>query len=413
MAKQKIAIVGAGLSGLIAAVCLEKHGFSPTIYDSSDRIGGRLRSDMYEGVALDYGFQVLLTAYPMAQKYLDYEQLDLKRFLPGSLLFNKQKRSKIGDPLRAGSFLIPTVFSRVGSLGDKWKIFRLTKSLKEKTLPEIFKSPEMTTFQFLLNHGFSKRIIASFFVPFFSGIFLEEQLNTSSRMFQFVFKMFAEGDAAVPANGMQEIPKQLYERLNATTVHFEQKATKIEDTTIHFENGNSATHDFILIATDPSLLLKELAPTPVRWHSTQTLYFKSTSPSTIGEAIIGLFSDADTLVNNIHYVTDVLSVPGGSNQILSVTVVKEHGLSEVELLAKVKTELMEHCGLENLDLIRSDSIRKALPNLTSVALESRITQYSDSIFLAGDHLANGSINAAMRSGELAANAILNQIQQRS
>ncbi len=413
MAKQKIAIIGAGLSGLTAAICLEKNGFLPTIYESGNHIGGRVRSDRYEGVALDYGFQVLLTAYPMTRKYLDYERLELKRFLPGSLIFNKGKRSKIGDPLRAVSFLIPTLFSGVGSLRDKWKIFRLSARLKKKTLQEIFTSPEMTTLQFLNEYGFSKRIIAQFFSPFFTGIFLEEQLNTSSRMFEFVFKMFAEGDAAIPANGMQEIPKQLHEKLNATTFQFEQKVTKVEGGTIYFENGSSRSEDFILIATDPSELLADLVPTPVQWHSSQTLYFKSDLPTAIGEAIIGLMPHIDTLVNNVHYVTDVLSAKGGSNQILSVTVVKEHTLSEAELVSKVKAELSEHCGVGELELIRCDKIPFALPNLPSVALNSRIIKYSETIFLAGDHLANGSINAAMQSGEDAANAILNEIQKRS
>lgn len=409
MAKQKIAIIGAGLSGLVAAICLEENGFSPTIYESDDRIGGRVRSDMYEGIALDCGFQVLLTAYPMARKYLDYDLLNLRKFLPGALLFNKRKRSKIGDPLRTSSFLIPTLFSNVGSLGDKWKIFRLSATLKKKSLHEVFASPEKTTLQFLTDYGFSKRIIANFFIPFFSGIFLEEHLSTSSRMFQFVFKMFAEGDAAIPTNGMQEIPKQLLHKLRTTTIQFAQKAIKVDDKTIYFENGSTLTADFILIATDPSQLLIDLAPTPVQWHSTQNLYFKSTMPVVIGEAIIGLLSDPDTLANNIHYKT----VKGSLNEILSVTVVKEHRLSEAELVANVQTELSRHCGLNGLEFVRCYDIKRALPNLPSVAIDSRIVKYSDTIFLAGDHLANGSINTAMRSGELAANAILNEIQKRS
>jgi hypothetical protein len=33
------------------------------------------------------------------------------------------------------------------------------------------------------------------------------------RMFDFVMKMFSEGDAAIPALGMEEIPKQLAKQL--------------------------------------------------------------------------------------------------------------------------------------------------------------------------------------------------------
>ena len=41
-----------------------------------------------------------------------------------------------------------------------------------------------------------------------TGIFLENELKTSSRMFEFVFKMFSEGDTAIPGRGMGMIPKQ-------------------------------------------------------------------------------------------------------------------------------------------------------------------------------------------------------------
>jgi hypothetical protein len=47
------------------------------------------------------------------------------------------------------------------------------------------------------------------------GIFLENKLETPNRMFDFVMKMFSEGDAALPALGMEEIPKQLASQLPA------------------------------------------------------------------------------------------------------------------------------------------------------------------------------------------------------
>ena len=78
----KIAIIGAGISGLIAALRLEKDGFSPIIYEKSDRAGGRVKTDIVDGYQLDHGFQVLLTAYPAAQKYLNLERKNrLKTFL--------------------------------------------------------------------------------------------------------------------------------------------------------------------------------------------------------------------------------------------------------------------------------------------------------------------------------------------
>ena len=70
MQDHKIHIIGAGVSGLIAAQVLEEKGFSPIIMEATDRVGGRVKTDIVDGYQLDHGFQVLLTAYPAAQKYL-------------------------------------------------------------------------------------------------------------------------------------------------------------------------------------------------------------------------------------------------------------------------------------------------------------------------------------------------------
>ena len=79
-----IHIIGAGTSGLVAARVLEDYGYSPIIIEATDRVGGRVKTDIVKGYQLDYGFQVLLTAYPAAQKYLNFDLLDLLRIVINS-----------------------------------------------------------------------------------------------------------------------------------------------------------------------------------------------------------------------------------------------------------------------------------------------------------------------------------------
>jgi phytoene dehydrogenase-like protein len=112
---EKIHIIGAGISGLIAATVLEKYGFHPVIIEATDRAGGRVKTDIVKGYQLDHGFQVLLTAYPAAQKYLDFEALDLQQFLPGASIFKNSKQKIIGDPIKDISLLLPTLFSGIGT----------------------------------------------------------------------------------------------------------------------------------------------------------------------------------------------------------------------------------------------------------------------------------------------------------
>ena len=67
-----VLIIGAGLAGLACARHLADAGVSFQVIEASDGIGGRVRTDQVEGFLLDRGFQVLLTAYPEAQRTLDY-----------------------------------------------------------------------------------------------------------------------------------------------------------------------------------------------------------------------------------------------------------------------------------------------------------------------------------------------------
>ncbi|NVK48531.1 MAG: FAD-dependent oxidoreductase, partial [Cyclobacteriaceae bacterium] len=248
MKEERIYIIGAGLSGLIAALELEKSGFHPIILEATDRIGGRMKTDEVDGFLLDHGFQVLNTAYPEAKKYLDFQALHLKKFDPGAVIFDERESYIISDPLRNPLKVVSMAFSKVGTFMDKVKMFTLTQDLKQKSIEDIFSAEAIPTHQYLKNYGFSDQIIENFFKPFFRGIFLEKHLNTSSRMFEFVFKMFAMGHAAIPEKGMGEIPNMIREQLSATQIYFNHPVEEVQGSTILMKNGEELEADRIIIA---------------------------------------------------------------------------------------------------------------------------------------------------------------------
>ncbi|TVZ46508.1 NAD(P)/FAD-dependent oxidoreductase [Olleya sp. Hel_I_94] len=406
----KIHIIGAGISGLIAATVLEKNGLSPVIIESTDRVGGRVKTDIVEGYQLDHGFQVLLTAYPAAQKYLNLEALQLQTFIPGASIFKNGKQNSIGDPLRDKSLLFSTVFARVGTLSDKFKILKLNIKLKKKSLSEIFSSKEQTTKSYLIDFGFSSKMINDFFNPFFSGIFLENKLETSSRMFEFVYKMFGQGDAALPKGGMQAIPKQLSNNLRRTTFKFNTKVATVNDSEIILEDGQKIKSDFTIIATEPSKLVNKLNKKVTEWQSCDTLYFETES-KVINKPLIGLIPEKDAVINNIFYHTSLESDLKGNKELLSVTVVDNQNLSSDKLIQRVQTELKQYCGIDVIKLIKHYKIPMSLPkiqNLQYNLLPSQ-TRLTDTIFLAGDVQLNGSLNAAMIAGEKAAHGVLDNL----
>ena len=409
--KQKspsIHIIGGGISGLIAARVLEEHGLSGTIIEATDRLGGRVKTDVVDGYSLDHGFQVLLTAYPAAKKYLDFDALALQEFLPGSAIFKNGKQKIIGDPLRNLSLLIPTLFSEIGTVNDKLKILALNRRLKKKSIQNIFAEKEQTTISYLENIGFSEAIITDFFIPFFSGIFLENKLETSSRMFEFVYKMFGEGNAALPKDGIQAIPKQLFEKLKNTTCVFNTKVKSVENGSIILESGEIIKSNFTIIATQASGLVSNLKNQATLWKSCDTLYFEVTKRE-IRKPLIGLIAAPNALINNIFYHTSLQTSATATKELLSVTVIDRQNLTNKQLVTGVQKELKELCNIDSCTFIKQYNIPMALPKLQDIQYEMlpSETRLTETIFLAGDTQLNGSLNAAMIAGERAALEVIN------
>lgn len=407
----KIHIIGAGVSGLLASKTLEAHGYHPVVLEATDRVGGRVKTDIVEGYQLDHGFQVLLDAYPKAQAHLNYDALQLQQFLPGAKVFKNGKSTIIGDPLRKISLLWPTVTSSVGSFSDKLKILRLNLELKKKPLDDIFSSETKTTKRYLEDRGFSSSIINQFFRPFFSGIFLESELKTSSRMFEFVYKMFGEGFAVLPKAGIGKISEQLKQQLSVTEFRFQTKVKAVFDDYIELADGNTINTHFTIIATDASVLIPNLHNQNVAWKSCQNLYFE-VEKNAIKQPLIGLVADDGALINNIFFHNSLGTSTKGNHQLLSVTVVKEHQYKADELIALVKAELQAKCNIQVKRHLKTYVIPKALPDLQQLRydMSPTETQLKDTIFLAGDYLLNGSLNAAMLSGERAAEGLIAKLE---
>ncbi|MDA9666017.1 FAD-dependent oxidoreductase [Bacteroidota bacterium] len=403
----KVHIIGGGVSGLVAAQVLENHGLSPVIIDANDRVGGRLKTDAFRGFQLDRGFQVLLSSYSAAKKYLDYKSLNLQKLKAGSCVFAGGKQYFFGDPLRDMSLFMPTLFSPLGTLSDKLKIAKLNFHLQKKTIDKIFKDREITTKEYLTSIGFSKNIIKNFFTPFFSGIYLESELNTSSRMFEFVFKMFGEGLALLPKGGIEEISKQLKNKLKKTKILFNTVVSEVKDKEIILSDGKKIKTHYAIVAAEPSNLVRGLKNQKVEWKSCQNLYF-TCSKRVYEKAFIGLVSNQECLINNIFYPTSIPASKKGKDELISVTVVKDHGLPEEELIERIQNELREECKIEDVTFLKLYNIPQALPKLNNLKydISPTETKLKDGVFLAGDVLLNGSLNAAILAGEKAAMGVL-------
>jgi len=402
-----VCIIGAGAAGLAAASVLEENGFTPLVLEADAKIGGRLKTDIIEGYALDHGFQVLLTAYPAVKKYLDLGSMKLNYFHPGAVIFSGGKQSVMGDPLRQPSMLFKTLLSSAATVKDKLLVYRLTNQLKAKSIEAIFASPEVSTLEYLKSYGFSAVVIEKFFRPFFTGIYLEDKLSTSSRMFEFIYKMFSHGSAAVPENGIQTVAQQLANSLKKSIIRTSALVVKIdkENNSIYLQDGDVIKSDYIIVATNCDKLLLDFKTQATSWKKCTTLYFKATKRVSNSQ-LIGLVTDAEALINTVSYVPGI-AVQEDAGVMISVTVVKDNTLDDNGLVQRSIADLEKFCGFSNLNFVKLYHINKALPDIKSVSYIPQNVMVSESIFVAGDALANGSLNAALISGEEAAKALIN------
>lgn len=403
----QVIIVGGGIAGLTAALNLQKQGIDYLLLEANAEVGGRVKTRSVDGFFFDRGFQVLLTGYPEANRILDYEALNLRTFDPGALLLlDDGKKSVFGDPLRDISTLWSTLRSRGASFSDKIRVYRLASRLKNSTINSIFCQPESTTLQYLKNLGFTKTIIEAFFRPFFGGIFLENELTTSSRMFEFVFKMFSEGSAALPQNGMQEIPRQLLSKLDAAKVHTDEHVLSIDGNSIQTDRG-SYTAESIVLATDSKALSGLLGLPKPKYASTVHAHF-SAAVAPYEKPLIALQSNSNSIVNNLCVVNKVSRAYAQKDNLLSVTLRSKLPLEKVQ--ETVQKE-MKNCfnDAEDWRLVDLQTIEYALPDQNSVS-ENSPFQRNENLWICGDHNMHGSLQAAMKSGRLVAEDIAKEMK---
>ena len=206
----KIAIVGAGISGLQCALILKLNGYNVTVFDKEPEVGGRMRTSEIDGFLIDHGFHVLQTAYPETSKYINYNLLECKSFKSGARIVNvsngKVRMKLMADPWRNPIRGFFTLFNRFLSFKDLLRIAFLRRSIVKGKIDRLFDGNDGTTREFLHERKISNHAIDGFFLPLFGGIFLESELSTSERLFRFIFRMMAKGKMVLPKNGIGSVP---------------------------------------------------------------------------------------------------------------------------------------------------------------------------------------------------------------
>lgn len=409
-AEKKVLIVGGGLAGLACALRLHEAGVRPLVFERSDGVGGRVRTDQVDGFLLDRGFQVFLDAYPEAGALLDRESLHLRAFRPGALIWQAYGMQRVMDVFREPRHLIESALAPVGSFVDKLRVARLRWRLMRLNTEEILGHEDMTTESYLKRAGFSPKMIDGFFRSFYGGIFLERELQTSSRMFKFTFKMFAQGSATLPARGMGEIPRQLVSRLPPGTIRLGAQVTHIQPESITLESGEQFRGDAVVVATDATTaagLVSAGETAGTVWRSVTCLYYAA-ARSPLGDSIIALNGTNSGLVNNVCVPSDLApdyAPPGRA--LVSVSVLGTVHPADLESRVLAELEAWFGGAVREWRHLRTYRIERALPRQPpGTGFTGPGFRKAAGVYLCGDHFWSASIEGAIISGLRTADAIL-------
>lgn len=409
-----VVIVGGGLAGLAAARTLVAAGLDVTVLEASDRVGGRVRTDVVDGYRLDRGFQILLTAYPELARWVDLAALSPCRFDPGAVVRVGGRFHRVGDPLRRPVDLTSTLAAPVGSVADKLRVLALVASVRTGAAADLLRRPDRSTLERLERFGFSDAMLDHFFRPLFSGIQLDPDLEVSSRRFEIILRMLAVGDAAVPAGGMAALPAAIAAPLPAGTVRLGAPVRAVEGRTAVLDDGERITGRALVVATEGPVAARLLDLPDPGSRPVAAVWFAADAPPRRGRALL-LDGERSGPAANVAVMSEVAPTYAPPGRALVVTAVPGRGALEPDLVTATTTQMRSWFGtqVDGWQVLRTDVIHHGQPDQRPPFDPRRRVALGSGVYVCGDHRDTASIQGALFSGRRTANLVVTDLRARS
>ncbi|WP_033824127.1 NAD(P)/FAD-dependent oxidoreductase [Kitasatospora sp. MBT63] len=390
-------VVGAGLAGLACAQDLVAGGLRVLVLEGSDRVGGRMRTDLVHGFRLDRGFQVFNTSYPQVRRRMTLRALRLHPFTPGFLVAGPDGRGLFADPTRR-----PRDAAGLRQLASARDLAALgLLGARDAALPAALlrRAGEAPTYAALRSAGISAHGVESLLRPFLAGVFLEDGLETSGRFFHLVWRSLLRGSLCLPQTGIGAVPEQLAAGL---PVRPECPVAELTGDGVLLADGGEVAAPAVVVATDPATaaqLLPGLAVPPMR--AVSTLYHAAARPPLAEPTLV---VDRDGPVLNTVVLSQVAPGLSGDGRALVSTSVLGTEVDEPAVRARLGE--LYGCDPGGWEHLATYRIPAALPAMPVPLLLSRTTRFGPGRYVCGDHRATGSVQGALASGARAAREVL-------
>jgi protoporphyrinogen oxidase len=209
---------------------------------------------------------------------------------------------------------------------------------------------------------------------------------------------------------MAMIPKQLAQGLSSDELILNEKVNIINQNQVFTSQGNYYEADNILLTSDHSEIAMPYSFKRLPSKSVISIYFTADLPP-FTQPLIALNTVKGQLVNNVAVMNQISpDYAPDSRSLISVSLIGNYQENtSLEIIPKVIADLQRwYPEAVTWKHLKTYAIPYALPNDEQVRnqQEPATLKINERCFICGDYLLNGSINAAMKSGRLAAEAII-------
>ena len=366
-------VIGGGLAGLSAAITLQQAGESVKLYEASDDLGGRVRSDYIDGYILDRGFQLINSGYSEVKRLGVINEIDFVGASRTVDVITPFGVSSIGDPR---VHPLQAISSPLGSTREKLAVL---KFVGEKP------NSNISLRDAILASGVGD-LYENVLKPFLRGVFLTDLENIDSSYGREIIKSFVSGQSGLPRAGAGALSEALGARvesvyLNSPIDSLQQFAGKK-----------------VILATDAHTTAK-LTHVPIETQFADSFTWYHALPAGLVKTKnLRVTSTANPIVNSVA-LSNIVSqyAPAGKTLISSTSITS---ISDEEAL----NEISKFWGIapKEFELIERYDVRNSLPVFRPGSHGVKSARVNDELFIAGDYLTAGSQNGALLSGRLAA-----------
>ncbi|KAJ4834137.1 hypothetical protein Tsubulata_012634 [Turnera subulata] len=174
--EMRIAVIGAGISGLVSAYALAKAGASVVLYEKEDYLGGHSKTVSFDGVDLDLGFMVFnRVTYPNMMEFFESLGVDMEL---SDMSFSVSLNNGRGCEWGSRNGLSGLFAQKTNVLNPYfWQMIREIIKFKDNVLsylemlennPDIDRNE--TLGQFINSRGYSKLFQEAYLVPMCGSI---------------------------------------------------------------------------------------------------------------------------------------------------------------------------------------------------------------------------------------------------